>query len=268
MRPWGPAGTRDSTIGCRGRFRGAGHRRDPLADQRQSFLVHQPLAELGHHDAGVGRVDPIDEDRLVGLPGDDVELAPARAAARRDRRLEDAVGRGVGLRGQQIEPRVPRGAFGVVAVGTVDLEPGACPGVEAAALRIVPDRESGCGAGGGAPAKRPARVQCVELVLGPRGVGEVAVQMAGLRADRRDGLARLVAALALVGIGDDVVVRPRLAVGMDPPDVERAAGDLERGLGLGLVPDVREADPAVGLALEDPGLDQPLPFDGSRASCG
>ena len=108
-----------------------------------------------------------------------------------------------------------------------------------------------------APRPAPLAAPVRELVLGPRGVGEVAVQVPGLRADRRHGLARLVAALALVGVGDDVVVGPRLAVGVDPLHVDGVAGDVERGLGLGLVPDVGQADPAVGLALQDAGLDQP-----------
>ena len=30
------------------------HRGDPLSHQGDSFLVDEPLAELGHHDAGVG----------------------------------------------------------------------------------------------------------------------------------------------------------------------------------------------------------------------
>ena len=55
---------------------GSRHRRDPLAHERNAFLVHEPLAELGHHDAGVGRGDAEGQDRLVGLAGHDVEGSP------------------------------------------------------------------------------------------------------------------------------------------------------------------------------------------------
>ena len=166
---------------------------------------------------------------------------------------------------EQVEARVPRRAVGVVAVGAVDLEPGAGAGVERAALRVVPDGQPGRLDRGRRTGQRPEPAPVGELVLRPLAIGEVAVQVARLRADRRHGLAGLVAALALVGVGDDVVVGPRAAVGVDPAHVDRVAGDVERGLGLRRVPDVGQADPAVGLVLEDPGLDQPAALATGRA---
>src|SRR5208337_2384179 len=81
--------------------------------------------------------------------------------------------------------------------------------------------------------------------------------MPGLGTDRRHGLASLVAPLALVGIGDDVVIRPRLAVAMNPLDVLRSSGKLESGLGLLCVPDVGQTDPSLGFSYQNPRLDQP-----------
>ena len=107
--------------------------------------------------------------------------------------------------------------------------------------------------------ERPKSAPVRQLVLGVPRIGEVAVEVARLGADRPHDLAGLVASLALVGVGDDVVVGPRTAVGVNPAHVDRIAGDVERGLGLLFVPDIGQTNPAVGLALEDPGLDQPPP---------
>ena len=167
------------------------------------------------------------------------------------------IGGGIPLRCEQIQSRIPRRAVGVVAVGAVDLEPGSSPGFERAAVGVVPDRQSRSLGRGRSSGKGPQAGPVLELVLDSRRVREVAVQVPGLGADRRHGLARLVASLALVGIGDDVVIRSRLAVAMDPLDVLRSAGKLESGLGLLCVPDVGQADPSVGFSFQNPRLDQP-----------
>ena len=110
--------------------------------QRHPLFVHQPLAQLGHHDAGMGRGDAVGEDRSIGLAGNDVVGEPARAEPGGHRRLVDAEGRGVLLRGQQVEARVACRPVGAVAMGAVDLEPGPGAGVERAGPGVVPDGET------------------------------------------------------------------------------------------------------------------------------
>ena len=156
------------------------------------------------------RGDPESEDGAVRLAGHDVVLTPARSAAGGDGGLVDSEGGGVLLRRQQVEPGVSGWSLRVVAVGAVDLEPGAGAGVEAAARRIVPDRQPGCLRRRWGTGQRPQSGPVIKLVFGSRRIGEVAVQVPGLRSDGRDRLARLVASLALVGVGDDVVVGTRL----------------------------------------------------------
>ena len=95
-----------------------------------------------------------------------------------------------------------------------------------------------------------------ELILCAVGVGEVLVEMPRLGTQRLKVVALLVAALALVGVGNDVVVRAVRAVFVDPAGVDQGSGHLPRGLGLLVVPDIGNAHPAVGLALQDARLEE------------
>ncbi len=235
----------------------AAHRSDPRPHQGNPLFVDQSFAQLGHHDARVRGADPIDQDRAFGVPGHDVKSQPARADAGRHRRLVHADRREIALCRAQVQPAGPRGPFGVVTMCAVDLEPGTGAVVERAGLGVVPDRQPRCvsrcrGTGQGADAA-PVR----QLILCAARIGKVAVQMPGLGADRHHGLARLVAPFALVDVGNNVVVLADLAVVVNPAHVNQIAGDLEGRVGLFLVPEIRETDPAVGLAFEDPSLDQP-----------
>ena len=99
-----------------------------------------------------------------------------------------------------------------------------------------------------------------ELVLRPVAISEISIEVARFRTDRRHHVAGFVATLTLVAVGDDVVIGPRAAVDVNPAHVNGVAGDVECGLGLGIIPDVRQTDPAIGLAFEDPGLDQATPL--------
>src|SRR5262249_35852968 len=98
--------------------------------------------------------------------------------------------------------------------------------------------------------ERPPLAPMSELIFRPLGIGKVAVEVARLRADRLQNIARLVTSLALVDVGDDVAIGPRTAVGVDPAHGHRVARYVEGGLGLRLVPDVGKPDPALGLVLE------------------
>jgi len=46
---------------------------DPLADQRQALIINQPPGQFGHHDAGLRRFHPVDEDGLVRLTRNNVK---------------------------------------------------------------------------------------------------------------------------------------------------------------------------------------------------
>ncbi len=240
-----------------GRLTGIGHGRNPRAHQGQTLLVDQAFAQLGHHDAGVSRVDSKYQDRLVGLARHDIEFPAAGAAAGRNRRLVDAVSRGVVLRRQQIQSRIPGRAVGVVAMGTVDLEPGAGPGFERAALGVVPDRQFGSLRRRRSTRQCPQSRPVLELVLHSGRVSIVAVEVPGLGTDRSHLFAGLVATLALIGVGDDIVIRTFLAVAMNPRDVLCSAGKLQGGIGLLGIPDIGQADPAVGFSFQNACLDEP-----------
>ncbi len=142
-------------------------------------------------------------------------------------------------------------------MSTVDFQPGAGPRFEAAGGRIVPHGQARrvfrIGTAGKCMVARPVG----QLVFGPLGIGEVAIEMPGLRSQRLKVIALLVTALALVGVGDDVVVGPLGSLFVDPADVDQVAGDVEPGLGLLGIPDIRQSDPAIGLPLENARFEQP-----------
>ena len=103
----------------------------------------------------------------------------------------------------------------------------------------------------------PTRVQWASWFSAPSGVGEVAVEIARLGADRLELVVLdAVAALALVGIGHQVLVIDAVAAGVRPGRGEHGAGEPQGRLGLLLVPDVGQADPSRLLVQQDAGLEQ------------
>ena len=72
----------DETIAAE--LRGSGRRRrhpcDPLTDQRQPFPVHDGAAKFRHQHAGFDRLQPADENRLVGFARLDDEQEDEDAA--------------------------------------------------------------------------------------------------------------------------------------------------------------------------------------------
>ena len=135
-------------------------------------------------------VEPMRKARidLSGLPGTMSNTSPPEPRPGGHRRLHDADERGIGLRGQQIEPRVSRGPLGIVAVGAIDLRARRGPARRACRCWDRPTRP--------AAAHRPATVRrsvrparsSAQADFRSRGVSEVAIQMPGLGTDRRHGL--------------------------------------------------------------------------------
>src|SRR5262249_45985008 len=103
-----------------------------------------------------------------------------------------------------------------MAVGAVDLEPGPGASVECAAFRVVPRRKPRRPIGRWRSGERAAVGPVGELVLRSFTVGEMTVEVASLRTDRHQNLAGCVAPLALVHIGNDVIISSRAAVGVNP----------------------------------------------------
>ena len=158
--------------------------------------------------------------------------------------------------GSEVEPGVSRGAFGAVTVGAIDFEPGSGSAVEGSSSRVVPDRHPwgltwgrGCG-------ESPCSSPVGELVLGPVPINKVAVELARPWADRFHSFARLVASFTLIDVGNDIVVGSAIAVGMNPGDINDVTRHFERGVGLGFVPALGEADPTVGFVGQNACLDQ------------
>src|SRR5690606_19715455 len=107
------------------------------------FFGDEAPADVGHHDAGVFGIHAEEEDRFVWFAGDDVVLAAAGAVAGGDGGCPDAELGGVGLVPTEVEAGGASRAGGVVAVGAVDVEPGAGPLVDGSGVRIVEAREGG-----------------------------------------------------------------------------------------------------------------------------
>ena len=244
------------------------HRRNPIADQCHTFVVHKPLSKFRHHDTWMGRGDPINQDRLSGWPG-------TISCARPPDPLPAAIGGfsmpyAVGLccEAKRSRPELRAGPSGLWQCAQLISSQARARASSVPLWGLAQSASRGAAIGSVALTSAPKLAPVYELIFGPILIGKVTVQVTCLGTDRRHGLAGFVAALTLIRVRDDVVVGPRAAVGMDPAHIHRISGDVEGGVGLLGVPDVRQANPALGIVFKDPGLDQPSAFCGVAASRG
>src|SRR5690606_40850722 len=88
-------------------------------------MVGDRAAEFGHEDAGLGGLEPVNENRLVRMAGLDDEEIVARSPARRGGPLVHAPARRISLMPFKEEAGVGGASGSLVAMGAVDVEPGA-----------------------------------------------------------------------------------------------------------------------------------------------
>ena len=106
------------------RSAGAGLIGDPLADQVDSFGVHQRSADLGHAAAGLGGLHAPKQNGVVGLAGHDAEGSAAATVAGCDGWLAAPHLPGVGGGSIEQQTGCVGSAMCVVAVTTIDVEIG------------------------------------------------------------------------------------------------------------------------------------------------
>ena len=92
------------------------HLGDPLADEGRCLFRNETPRQLGHHHAGLGRFEAVDDDRFFGLAGHNVVLVVARPVAGGDGRFVDADFRRIVLAQPQVEAGRAGRAARVVAV--------------------------------------------------------------------------------------------------------------------------------------------------------
>src|SRR6185295_12970289 len=95
-----------------------------------------------------------------------------------------------------------------------------------------------------------------ELILASLRIAELAVQLPRLETNGLRWPRDFMALLALIGIGDQIMISALPSVIVDPRDISGATGQLEHRLGLLVVPDVCPASPTVRLMRQDSRFDE------------
>ncbi len=230
---------------------------NPVPEQGCAFLMNDGAADLGHADVGCRGVDAGQEEGCVRVAGDDSEVSASGGIAGSGGAFHDASVVGVVLAVGQVESSVAGEADGVVAVGAVDVQIASGAVGEGAVAGIVPAgkargvfRRRGVG-------EEPGAGPVIELVHGSGGIVVRAIELAGVGSQRPgDASGASVTRLALVHVGHQVVGFHGRAIGGDPGERYGGSGDFEDRIGLGLVPQVGGAFPAVGGVDEQTGLDE------------
>ena len=234
------------------------HPQHPLADELHALRVDERAPQLRHHHPWIVRFHPVHQDGALGLARDDVEgQILARVSARGDGRLAPAERVRILLLHRQGQRRARRGPSPVMAVRAVRVQVRSGALLQRPRVRLVPHR---------APRHRPRLRRTLqvaharqprELVLGSLVIGIVPVEVPRLEPDGCQALGALVAALALVHVGDHVVDEELVPRGVRHLHRAAAAHHLQRGVRALLVPHVGQRHPASPGMHQDPRLHQP-----------